>query len=162
MVLHTFYLLIVLVTLTGNEHDVTFLCHHASRLDGFLTVNNRQHFLHLLLVQTGYHIIDDGLRILEAGVVTRDDDLVALFHGFLGHEWALAVVTVAAGPTHGDDMSLAIEHFMDGVEHVLQSIRRMGIVHDGREAGRRMDRLQTTADTVERAEHNEDLFRILA
>ena len=135
MMLHTFYFLIVLVPLAGHKHNITLLCHHASRLDGFLAVDDCQHLLHLLLVQPGYHIVDDSLRILKTGVVTRDDDLVALLHGFLCHERALVVVTVATGTTNSDDMSLAVEHLMDGIEHVLQSIGRVGVVDDSREAG---------------------------
>ena len=118
--------------------------------------------MHLLCIQSGEHVIDDSLRILEAGIVAGDNHFVALLDGFLGHERALAVITVTACSTYGDDVSLAVEHFMDGTQHVLQSVGSVGIVDNGREAFGRLDGFQTSADAVECAQDHEDLLRLLA
>ena len=57
--------------------------------------------------------------------------------------------THAQTSTYGDDVSFAVEHFMDGSQHVLQSIGSVGIVDDGGEAFGRLDGFQTSADAVE-------------
>ena len=115
-----------------------------------------------MCIQSGEHVIDDSLRILEAGIVAGDNHFVALLDGFLGHERALAVITVTACSTYGDDVSLAVEHFMDGTQHVLQSVGSVGIVDNGREAFGRLDGFQATADAVECAQNHQNLLRLLA
>ena len=51
MMLHAVYLLIVLVSLAGNEDDITLLCHHGRGTDGLLAVDNREDFLFLRFIE---------------------------------------------------------------------------------------------------------------
>ena len=75
-------------------------------------------------------VVDDVLWLFETWVVAGDDYLIALLYSLLCHQWALALVTVATGTANGDDFSaLAFEHFVDGVQYVLQCIWCMGIVN---------------------------------
>ena len=127
VVLHALYLLIGLVSLSSDEDYVTLLCHHAGSLDGFASVSDGYHLLHLLGVQSCHHVVDDVLRLLEAWIVAGDYDAVALTYSLLRHERTLALVAVAACSAYCDDVSLSVEHFMDGVEHVLQSIGSVGM-----------------------------------
>ena len=101
------------------------------------------------------HIVDDGLWVLVARVVAREDHLVALSDGLLRHERSLAVVAVASGSTDGDDLSLAVEHLVDGREHVGDGVRGVGVIDDGGESLRRPDRLQASADAAQRAHGHE-------
>ena len=49
-VLHALNLLIILVTLAGNEYYVALLCHHAGCAYSLAAVYYRDNFLHLLRV----------------------------------------------------------------------------------------------------------------
>ena len=134
MMLHAFDFLIVFVAFSCNKHHISTLCHHASRSNGLLTVDDRDDFPQLLVIQSGQHIVDNRLRFLETGIVTGDDNPVTLPHSFLCHKGPFALITVATCATYGDDMTLSVEHFVYGIEHICQCIRRMGIVNDGRKA----------------------------
>ena len=86
----------------------------------------------MLGIESGKHVVDDVLWLFETWVVAGDDYLIALLYSLLCHQWALALVTVATGTANGDDFSaLAFEHFVDGVQYVLQCIWCMGIVNNG-------------------------------
>ena len=151
------------MTLASNEDDVTLLSQHGCGLDSFLTVNNREHLLHLLGVEACQHVVDDGLRLLKAGIVGGDDDAVALLHSLLGHERTLSLVAIAACSADGDDLStLAVKHLVDGVEHILQGIGRMSIVDNGRYTVLRTDGFQTTCHALQGAEYDEDVLGLLA
>ena len=69
VVFHTLYVLIVLMTLAGNEHYVALFSHHTGCADGFATVYDAYNLLHLLLVKPCQHIVDDGLRVFKARIV---------------------------------------------------------------------------------------------
>lgn len=72
VMLHTLYILIVLMSLAGYEHYVALLCHHAGGAYSLAAVDNGYHLLHLLRVESGEHVVDDVLRLLEARVVACD------------------------------------------------------------------------------------------
>ena len=132
VVLHALNLLIVFMSLAGNEDYVALLCHHAGCADGFLAVYDADYLLHLLGIESGKHVVDDVLWLFETWVVAGDDYLIALLYSLLCHQWALALVTVAAGTAYGDYFAaLAVEYLVDGVQYVLQCIWCMGIVNDG-------------------------------
>ena len=154
--------LIVLMSLTGNEDDVALLSHHTGCANGFATVYDGDDLLHLFLVKSSQHIIDNVLWFLKTRIVRGDDDTVALLHGFLCHQRALTLVAVATGTTDGDDLSFSVQHFMYGVQHVYQGIRCMGIVNDGRIAFRRTDGVKATVDALEGTHDNKDILRLLA
>ena len=170
MVLDSFDFLIVLVPFACYEDDVALLGQHDGRLDGLAAVGNAHYFLHLLLVQPGQHVVDDVLWFLEAGVVAGDDDAVALPDGLLGHERSLALVAVATGSADGDDfwgvgcwvLGVGGKYFVDGVQHVLQRVRCVGIVDDGCHALSRADGFQSSGYALQRAQHDEDVFGLLA
>ena len=130
VVLNALNLLIVLVTLTSNKNDVALLGQHACCADSFATVYDAYYLLHLLLVETCQHIVDDILRLFESWVVGCDNHLIALFNGLLSHEWALTFITITTSATNGDDLALAVKYLVDGIEHVLKSIWCVGIVYN--------------------------------
>ena len=146
----------------GNKDHIALLSHHAGRTDGLTTVYDADDFLHLTGIEALQHIVDDVLRLLETGIVRRDDHTVALLHRLLGHQRTLALIAVTTCTTDGDHLTLAVEHLVDGIEHILQSVGRMGIIDDGGITLRRMDGLQTTAHTLQRAEDEQDVVGFLA
>ena len=79
VMLHPLYVLIVLVALAGNEDDIALLGKHAGRADGLTTVNDGDNAGLLCRGEPRKHVIDDVLRLLEAGVVAGDDDLSYAF-----------------------------------------------------------------------------------
>ena len=79
------------------------------------------------------------------------------------HQRALALVAVAAGSANGNHFSvLAFEHFVDGVQYVLQRIWCVGIVNDGGIALWRLDWFQSSAYAVKGTHHYEHIFWLLA
>ena len=162
MVLHTLYVLIVLVALAGNEDDIALLGKHTGRADGLTTVNDGNHAGLLRRSEPGKHVIDDVLRLLETGVVAGDDDLVAALHGLLSHDGALALVAVATGTYHGDDLALATLHLVNGTQHIGYGIGSVGIVDNGGEALRGVYGIEASAHGAQRAEHGEHLLGALA
>ena len=51
---------------------------------------------------------------------------------------------------------------MNGIEHILKGVGRMCVIHNGCEAFGRVYRLQSSADALQRAEHHENVLRLLA
>ena len=51
---------------------------------------------------------------------------------------------------------------MDGIQHILQSIGRMGVIDDGCHTLGRAYRLQSAADTLQRAHDDEDVLGLFA
>lgn len=86
MMLHSFYLLIVFMSFAGNEDDISRLCQHIGGFYCFFSIGNADCLLHIVLVQSGQHIIDDVLRFFKSRVVGSDDDAVAQAGRFLGHD----------------------------------------------------------------------------
>ena len=50
---------------------------------------------------------------------------------------------------------------MNGSQHILQSIRRVGIIHDGCKPFRRVDGLQASCHTLESAQHHQHILGLL-
>ena len=146
----------------GNEDDIALLRHHGCRADGLLAINNRHHLLHLLRSEARQHVVDDVLRLFKTRIITGDDDAVALLHGLLRHERAFALVAIAAGTADRDDLSLSLQHLVNGTQHVLQRIGRMGIVHNGRKSLWRADGLQSSGHAVQRTHHHQHILGLLA
>ena len=69
MMFYSFYLLVILVSFSGNENHISFFCQHASRANRFFAVGNAERLLHILRIQSGKHIVDDVLRLFEARIV---------------------------------------------------------------------------------------------
>lgn len=77
VVFHPLDILIVFVALTGNEDNISWLSHHTSCADGLASINDADDLALVLgRCNSGKHIIDDVLGLLEAGIVRRDDDAV--------------------------------------------------------------------------------------
>src|SRR5574344_2116180 len=159
MVLHPFYFLIILMSLTGNENHIAFFRHHTCRADSLTAVNDGEHFLHLLGIETSQHIIDNVLRLLKAGIIARNDYAVALLHRLFRHQGTFAFIAVATSTTDRYHTSPAVQHFMNGIEHIFQGIRSVGIVNDCRIALRRSDGIQSAIDTLQRAENHQHILR---
>ena len=73
VMLHALDLLVVFMSLSGNEDYIALLGQHAGCADCFLAVNDADHRLHLLGVETSQHIVDDVLWLFETWVVAGDD-----------------------------------------------------------------------------------------
>ena len=122
MVLYPLDFLIVFMAFACNQDDIALLGEHTCRADGLTAVNDADDLFHLLRGEACQHVVDDVLRFFKPWVVAGDDHFVALFHSLLCHDGAFALVAVTAGTTYGDDLALAVEHLVDGLEHVLQCI----------------------------------------
>ena len=146
VMLHALDDLIVLVSLAGYEDDVARLSHCASGADGFSAIYYADDAAPLRCVETSQHVVDDVLRLLVPGVVTRDDDAVAVLDGFLSHQGALALIAVAACAANRPALSFARQHFVDCREDVDEGIGCVGVIDDSRDAFLRADGLEATID----------------
>ena len=54
------------------------------------------------ILHAGEDVVDDGLRLLRAGVVARDDHEIGQLRGDLAHDGALRLITVAAAAEEHD------------------------------------------------------------
>ena len=108
------------------------------------------------------HVVDDGLWVFKAGVIAGYYHAVALFHGLYSHQRALSLVAIAACATHGDNLSLAVQHLVNGVQHILQGIGRVRIVNDGRVTFGRTQRLKPAVNAMQGAHHQQNVFGTLA
>ena len=66
VMLHTLYLLVILMSFSSYEYHVALLRHHAGCAYCLTTVGDGYHLLHLLRIESGKHIVDDVLWFLEA------------------------------------------------------------------------------------------------
>lgn len=77
VVFHALDILVVFVAFTGNEDNISWLSHHTCCADGLASINDADDLALVLgRCNSGKHIIDDVLGLLEAGIVRRDDDAV--------------------------------------------------------------------------------------
>ena len=131
VVLDTIDFLIGLVSLSGHEYHVSLLSHHAGGADSLASVNNAEYFFLLRIVETRYHVVDDGLWLFVAWIVAGQYHFVAPLDCFHSHQRPLTLVAVSSCSANGDYFStFAIEYVVDGYQHVLQCVRRMGIVNN--------------------------------
>ena len=130
VMLHALDLLVVFMSLSGNEDYIALLGQHAGCADCFLAVNDADHLLHLLGVETSQHVVDDVLWLFKARIVAGDDNLIALLDSLLCHQRALTLVTVSAGTADGNHFAaLSVENFVNGIQYVLQSIWCEDLLH---------------------------------
>ena len=80
VVLDSLNLLIILMTLAGNQNHITRLGNHAGRAYGFTAVSNGYNLLHILLGKACQHIVDYILRLLKSGIIGSNDNLVTVFY----------------------------------------------------------------------------------
>ena len=146
VVLHTLDDLVILVSLACDEYYVARLSQRAGRPDGFPTVNYAEDAVPLACIEACQHIVNYLLRLFKAGVVTRNDDAVAVLEGFLSHEWTLAFVAVAARSADRPALASPLQHLVDGREDIDQGIGRVGIINDCRNAFLRADGLEPAVD----------------
>ena len=95
-------------------------------------------------------------------IVRCQYDLVALPYSLLCHEWPFALVPVSAASADGYHLSLSVEHFVYGVQHVLYCVRCVCIVNDSRHALGRAYRLQSSGYALQHREDEEHLILSLA
>ncbi len=144
----------------SHKNHIARLGHQAGSLDGLPAVGYGDHFPHLLLIKACQHVVDDVLRLLKTRIIACDDDTVALLHGLLSHERTLALVAIAACPAHRDDFASPLQHAVDGIEHILKGVGRVGIIHNGRESRWRAERFETSADGFHRAESHKGFLLV--
>src|SRR3954469_7073892 len=120
-------LLPLLVALAGDDHDVARLGDRHRTLDRGPAVD--------LDVDAGAAALedrrDDRVRVLAARVVGGDDHDVGVVAGHRAHERALRTVAVGAG-AEGDDDAAGRQR-PRGAQHVVERVRRVGVVDEDRE-----------------------------
>ncbi len=146
------------MTFAGDKNYVALFSHHTCSLDSFTTIYNTDYFLHLLSIETGEHIINDGLRLFKTWIITSNDHSVTLLYSFLSHYWTFAMVTITTSATYSDHFPLASEYLMNGIENIFQSIGCMGVVHNGCDTILGVDRLEPATNTMERTHSDEDVL----
>ena len=134
VVLHSLHYLIVLVSLAGHQYHIAWFGKHAGGAYCLAPVHDAQHTLALLFAEPSKHIVDNGLRVLEARVVTCDYHPVAVLDCHFRHDGPLAAVTVAARTAHCPALPAVLQHIVDGLKHIDKGIRCMGIIDDGSHA----------------------------
>ena len=102
------------------------------------------------------------MRLFKAGIVGSDDDTVAQTGGLFSHDRTFPFITVAACADYGNHFAFAFQYAVDGIQHIHQRIRSMGIIHNGGNALRRADRVESACYRVQSAEGNEHIFFFLS
>ena len=118
-------LLIVLMTLAGQNDDVAALGVIHGVVDGLHPVGDG-HIGRVGVPHTHQNVVDDGLRLLGAGVVAGDNDKVRQPCGDAAHDGALRLIPVAAAAEqhHGAALGKAVHR----LQHVLQRVGLVGVV----------------------------------
>ena len=147
------------MSFAGYEDYVAGLRHCCCGADGFAAVYDGDGLSALRFVQAREHIIYNSLRLFKARVVARDDHAVATVGCFLGHQGALALISIAAGAANCNHLRLAAHDFIYRREHVGQSIRRVSIVNDCTHAFWGANGFKAPIDGVERRKYAQRLFR---
>ena len=106
MMLHVAYYLVVLMSLASHEYHIALVRHHAGCLYSLSAVSYHYDVLHLLVVQSCEHIVDDSLRVLLSRIVGSYNHLVRSSDSRLSHHRPLALVSVSATAHDGDKRSL--------------------------------------------------------
>ena len=143
MMLHSFYLLIVFVSFAGNEDNVSRLRQQTGGLYGVFPIGDTDCLLQIVFVQACQHVIDDVLRLFEAGIVGSDDNTVAQTGGLLGHDRTFPFVAVAACANYGYHFPPACQYVVDGIQYIHQSVRSVGVIYNGGDALRGADRIKS-------------------
>ena len=146
--------LVVLVALARNEDYIARLSQHNGRADCLRAVGDAQRLR--LRLDARHHLVEDLLGILGARIIRRENSNIGLARGYRSHLGALRGVAVAAATAHYDESLLGGTDVVDGVDHVLQRIGRVGIIDNGGKPRLRSQRFEATAHRVQgthRAEH---------
>src|SRR3954447_3734520 len=88
--------LVVFVTFSGYEDDVPIFRILNDLLNCIATIDVDEDGFVDLLRQTAKNLVNDGLRIFGARIVTGDVEGVSDFLGSLGHARTLGAVTISA------------------------------------------------------------------
>ena len=150
MMFHVAHDLIVLMPFSGDENDVSRHCHCHGRAYRLPSVGYSDYVFRLCGLYSRLHIVEYGFGLFVSRVVRREDYLVALACRLLCHERAFSLVAVSSASAYGDDSSLSVEHFVYGVEHVLESVGRVCIVHDSRHSVSRAYGFEASCHTLQR------------
>src|SRR5215469_10067313 len=94
-------LLILLMALAGNQHDIASLGFMNRQLNGFATIWFKG-VTDTRTLKAGKRIVHDGNRILTTWIVARQDDEVAALPSGLTHQGTLGAVAVTATTEHGN------------------------------------------------------------
>ncbi|WP_423837305.1 hypothetical protein, partial [Sutterella wadsworthensis] len=100
----------------GNEDNVSRLRQQTGGLYGVFPIGDTDCLLQIVFVQACQHVIDDVLRLFEAGIVGSDDNTVAQTGGLLGHDRTFPFVAVATCANYGYHFSPACQYVVDGIQ----------------------------------------------
>ena len=106
--------------------------------------------------EAGADLGEDGVGVFGARVVVREDHAVGGLFGDAAHHGALGAVAVAAAADDAGERGALGHHVAHGAEHVLERVRRVGVVHDGDGAVPGADRFEAAGrrrSLGERVEH---------
>src|SRR6266545_441780 len=134
--------LVGLVSLAGDDEQVTGACPRQRAADGSFSVGN-----YLMPVERRTpgdardDVGDDGLGALGAGVVGRDPDVVGEARGNGSHQRPLAAVTVTTAPEDHPEPAARPDELTPRLERPLERVRRVGVVHHHEESLAGLDAL---------------------
>ena len=86
-----------------------------------------------------------------ARIVRREDGRVGVPHGDLRHFGPFGAVAVAAAAADDDQFLRRGADLLDGADHVFESVGRVGVIDDGRDAVCAPDQFEAAADRVQHA-----------
>ena len=104
VMLHSLDILIILMSFSCHEDDISLLCHCASGLDSLLSVGIHDDVSLLLFCESSQHIIDDIHWLLISWIVRRDDNLITVSDSRLRHDRTLAFITITTAADHCDQL----------------------------------------------------------
>ncbi len=114
------------------------------------------------MASAGGHLVEDGRRVLGAGVVRGEDRRVGVLHGDVRHLGPLGAVAVAAAAAHHEHPLPRAPDLAQRPQHVFERIGRVGVIDHGGGAVVRTHVLEAPVHRAQRAQQAQHLLLRLA
>src|SRR6266550_3711668 len=118
-------LLIILVSLARDQHNVARLCERNGATDGLGAIDN---FLIPSRAKPFFDLGDDRARILFARIIGSNDRIVGMTVCYFSHQRALLAVTIAAAAKN-DNQAMWLE-FPKSLENISKRVGSVRIINE--------------------------------
>ena len=147
--------------LAGHQHNVAGAGQPHRTFYGFAPVRIDQIGSLILPLQPLTHIFQNIHGLLVTGIVRGQYQLVAVLEGNLCHFRPFALVTVAAASDHRQYALPGTADFQDSPQHILQRVRRVGVIHNGGHIATSMNAEKTSLSRLKRTQVQQKTLLVL-
>src|SRR5687768_4256545 len=114
----SFYFLVFLMSLTGDQYDVFRFSQTHGRFYCFSPVNDRDILSFIGRLQSFFHVFYDLHRVLTPWVIAGEDHFVAMLTSRCCHHWSFCSIPVATASYHRDHLFKSLFQFFDRGQHI--------------------------------------------